>query len=64
MLGACVVLARLLMPEHKALISSIRFRHEAPADARLLRKYLAIFQCPVYFGEAQSSVVMPAEVLM
>ncbi len=62
-LGAFVTLARLLMPEHKALVTSVRFRHEAPSDARLLRKYLAIFQCPVYFGEAQSSVVMPAEVL-
>lgn len=62
-LGAFVTLGRLLLPNHATVFSAIYFQHDAPSDPKLLHKYLNFFQCPVYFGESQSSVVMPADVL-
>lgn len=62
-LGAFVVLTRLLIPEQKSLFSAIHFRHEAPTQTRLLLDYQTFFQCPVYFSAPRSAVVMPASIL-
>ncbi|MGH8456559.1 MAG: AraC family transcriptional regulator [Stenotrophobium sp.] len=62
-LGAFVVLARLLLPGRKGLLLSVNFAHARPDDPELARKYFAFFQCPVYFGKPVSSVTLPASAL-
>lgn len=62
-LGAFTVLAHLLMPEQKLIFSSVQFTHEAPKDSKLLRDYLAMFKCPVYFSQPHTSITMPVSIL-
>lgn len=62
-LGACVALARLMIPEKKELVLAVEFAHGLPGEAELARQYFSFFQCPVYFDKPTSAVVIPAAVL-
>lgn len=62
-LGAFVVLARLLLPEEKNLLKAVHFTQARPDDARQVREYFSFFRSPVYFGKAQDAVLIPASAL-
>lgn len=62
-LGAFVVLARLLLPGRRDLPQAVNFSHHPPASAAHMREYVSFFRCPVYFGQAVSSTVLPTAAL-
>jgi len=62
-LGAFVVLARLLLPEEKNLLKAVNFTHGRPDDPDRIREYFSFFQCPVYFSRPIASVVIPGHIL-
>lgn len=62
-LGAFVVLARVLMPEQKDLLRAVNLAHARPEDAERSREYFSFFQAPVYFDRPHSSLVLPASLL-
>jgi AraC-like DNA-binding protein len=62
-LGAFVVLARLLVPERRSLLQRVLFSHAPPADPERLREYAAFFRCPVSFDQPISALLLPAGVI-
>ncbi len=62
-LGSCVVLARLLVPDQKELLHYVNFSHLRPDDMNVSREYFNFFQCPVYFDQPESSLVLPSKIL-
>lgn len=62
-LGIFVVFARLLLPGHAHLPRAVHFAHDLPAGADPGRDYFSFFQCPVYFGQAFSAIVIPVSLL-
>lgn len=63
LLGSSVVLARLLIPENQELLHSVNFAHQRPDDMNVVREYFDFFQCPVYFDQPVSSLVIPTAIL-
>lgn len=62
-MGAFVVLARLLVPESERLLRSVNFPHPRPDDAARSREYFDFFRVPVHFDRPLASVVLSAEAL-
>src|SRR3546814_445621 len=62
-IGAFVVMARLLLPGKPELIRSVHFVHAKPGIAEQVREYFDFFQCPVYFEQEASCFVVANEVL-
>src|SRR3546814_8923417 len=62
-IGAFVVMARLLLPGKPELIRSVHFVHAKPDIAEQVREYFDFFQCPVYFEQEASCFVVANEVL-
>ncbi len=62
-LGVFVVLSRLLLPERTEFPREVHFAHARPDNAELVRKYFSFFQCPVYFDQAVSCLVIDTAVL-
>lgn len=58
-LGAFVVISRLLLPDHKELVKAVNFVHARPDDLRRTREYFSFFQAPVYFSKPYSSLIVP-----
>lgn len=62
-LGAFVVLARLLVPASESHLRMVHFPHGRPPDPERSREYFAFFRVPVHFDRPQASVVLGADVL-
>lgn len=62
-LGALVVMARLLLSEKPDILLSANFCHARPNDTDLVREYFSFFQCPVHFDKPIASLVVPASFL-
>jgi AraC-like DNA-binding protein len=62
-LGAMVILSRLLMPELRAFPQAVHLAHARHEDTGLSRAYFTFFRCPVHFDQPRSSILMPVEVL-
>lgn len=46
-----------------SVLTAVHFRHDAPSDPALARRYLEAFGCPVYFGQPDNRLVMPVALL-
>lgn len=62
-LGAFVVISRLLLPEQKGLLKAVNFSHARPEDNNRVRDYFSFFQAPVYFSRPDASVIFPVSAL-
>ncbi len=62
-LGAFVVVARLLVADEGDALRSVNFAHGRPDDADRVREYFSFFRCPVHFGRERASVVLPASAM-
>ncbi|MGH8461020.1 MAG: AraC family transcriptional regulator [Stenotrophobium sp.] len=62
-LGALVVLARLLLTDKKNFLLSVHFTHARPDDPERVREYFSFFQCPVYFDKPCSCLTLPTGAL-
>ncbi|MBJ2210797.1 MULTISPECIES: AraC family transcriptional regulator [Pseudomonas] len=49
--------------QKEGLLLRVHFRHDAPQDPHLLEEYESIFACPVRFGQSESALVVPVQVM-
>ena len=62
-LGAFVMLARLLLPATTDLPRAVQFAHAQPTGTDARRDYFSFFRCPVYFEHHCNAVVIPVDLL-
>lgn len=62
-LGVFVSVSRLLLDEDAAFPREVHFMHARPESAELARKYFEFFQCPVYFEQPSSCLVIDSALL-
>ncbi len=60
MLATLVLLGRMVAQRPQDLLLAVHFQHAAPSDKNLITQYQQLFQCPVYFGQPHSALVLPA----
>jgi AraC-like DNA-binding protein len=62
-IGAFVVMARLLLPEKPDLVRAVHFAHARPACAAQVREYVDFFRCPVHFEQESTCFVVANDAL-
>lgn len=62
-LGALVVLARVLLAGHRDFLQAVHFTHARPVGQDKVREYSSFFKCPVYFDKPVSALIIPTHAL-
>lgn len=62
-LGAFVMLARFLLPQQRHFVRAVHFTHAPPENVAHNHGYFTFFNCPVYFDQPTSAVVLRADIL-
>ncbi len=63
MLASLSLLGRLLLNEPQDLLLAVHLQHAAPRNLQLLSEYQQVFQCPVYFDQAEYALVLSRQAL-
>lgn len=62
-IASLVLLMRSVLPKQKNVIHAVNFSHALPKNISMLALYHRFFQCPVYFNEAFSQVIIQTNFL-